>query len=148
MRDRFWLFLAVAAGIAMLPAPCQAKESPLGQWLTADHDGVIAIAPCGENLCGTIVGMQERADAAGAVPHDQSGQPQCGLVILRDGRESQAGLWQARITNPDTGSIWKCEFWLEADGLHLRGYVMTPLLGQTQTWTRYTGRIGADCLMN
>jgi hypothetical protein len=22
-----------------------------------------------------------------------------------------------------------------------------PLFGQTQTWTRYTGRLGADCKM-
>jgi hypothetical protein len=32
--------------------------------------------------------------------------------------------------------------------LHLRGYVLVPLLGSTQVWTRYAGQPTADCHMD
>ena len=39
------------------------------------------------------------------------------------------------------------DFWFRDGHLLLRGYVLLPLLGQTQTWTRYTGKLAADCAM-
>ena len=35
----------------------------------------------------------------------------------------------------------------DADHLLLRGYILLPVFGQTQTWTRHAGPLGADCAM-
>ena len=35
----------------------RAGPPPTGLWLTQDREGVIAVAPCGSNLCARIVGV-------------------------------------------------------------------------------------------
>jgi uncharacterized protein (DUF2147 family) len=122
--------------------------SPLGEWLTEDRGGVIDIFSCGQQLCGRIVGMSEPLRPDGTVPKDKAGQPKCGLTILRQGISDGSGQWSARITDPDDGSQWNCILSVDDEGrLHLRGYVLVPLLGQTQIWTRYAGRVAPNCRM-
>ena len=126
----------------------QAAPAPVGRWLTEDRGGVIEIAPCGEALCGRIVGMTEPVRPDGSVQTDIKGRPKCGLTILQRATQTKPGQWSGHITNPDDGTDWGCELSVDAAGrLHLRGYLLVPLLGETQTWTPYTGPIGADCRM-
>jgi len=113
---------------------------PIGLWLTEDHDGVISIAPCGQNLCGSIAGQS----ATGPEPPIAA---RCGLRILTVA-PSRPGIWDGHITNPEDGRVWNAQIWQDTEGrLHLRGYIGLPLLGATQIWTRYPGRIGARCRM-
>ncbi|MCW3474424.1 DUF2147 domain-containing protein [Limobrevibacterium gyesilva] len=126
----------------------RAQPSPAGQWLTEDGGGVIEVAACGNALCGRIVGMAEPVLPDGRTPVDYAGQPKCGLTILRDAVESDPGVWTGRITNPEDGSVWHCTLSVDEEGrLHLRGYVLVPLLGRTQIWRPYTGSIGPGCRM-
>lgn len=122
-------------------------QEPVGRWLTQDHEGVIAIEPCGKSLCGSVVGMDAPFAADGRLVTDPQGRLQCGLRILHQSVETRPGLWKGIITNPNDGTDWRCEFWMVGDTLHLRGYVLIPLLGQTQIWTRYGGVPGANCRM-
>ena len=141
---------AILSGICS-PALADRQDEPIGRWLTQDRGGVIEILPCamrpggGPGLCGRVVGMDEPFDAAGRPVVDSTGQRQCGLWILDGARESQDGLWRGTILNPNDGSRWRCEVWMTGQTLHLRGYVVVPLLGRTQVWTRYTGPLGRDC---
>jgi uncharacterized protein (DUF2147 family) len=140
--------MAVAAWLAAWPGLAGAASTPVGTWLTEDHKGVIAIAPCGGGLCGRIVGMSEPLRPDGSRPVDNQGRPQCGLTILQAAAGDQPGQWQGKITDPLDGSVWNCELSLDGEGrLHLRGYVLLPLLGQTQLWTPYTGHVTQDCRM-
>jgi uncharacterized protein (DUF2147 family) len=89
----------------------------------------------------------------GEVPRDTRGPPQCGLQILQ-AQPIEPGRWDGRIADPSDGTTWHCTLRLEGQGrldgqgvLKLRGYVLTPLLGSTQTWTPYAGTLGADCSM-
>ncbi len=117
-----------AASVGATPSP-----SPTGLWLTQGRDGVIDIEACGLGLCGTIVGT--------------STPGQCRLTIMNVD-PAPDGRWAGHITDPRNGSVWNAELWQERpDILKLRGYVVLPLLGQTQIWTRYTGRLTADCRM-
>lgn len=143
------LRLIAAAACLVLSGPALAESSPVGRWLVPDASGVIEIVPCRDGLCGRIVGQNEIRDAQGNPTRDVHGVPHCGLIILHGTRLAEPGHWGGLITNPDEGSDWRCEFWLGVDGrLRLRGYILTPLLGQTQTWTPYTGQVGADCAMS
>lgn len=83
----------------------------------------------------------------GKPPHDPKGRLNCGLEILQIGRQTDPGIWAGKIYNPDDGSDWNCEVWVEGNTLRLRGYVVTPLLGKTQVWHHFTGHVGADCSM-
>jgi uncharacterized protein (DUF2147 family) len=133
------LLLAAAATQAMAATP-----SPIGRWMLEDGDGVIEIAPCPAGLCGRLVGLG--GAGRGEPPAiDWQGRPRCGLTIL-EAAQSEPGRWDGRITNPEDGTSWHCAFWVdEAGRLNLRGYVLVPLLGQTQVWTRHTGALGTDC---
>jgi uncharacterized protein (DUF2147 family) len=131
---------------AVLATPARAA-GPEGNWLTEDRSGVIAIAPCEAGLCGRIVGMSEPRRPDGSVSTDKQGHPMCGLTILHAAPDGP-GRWSGEITNPDTGTAWHCTLSLDAAGhLRLRGYVLLPLFGQTQTWTRTAAPPRADCAM-
>jgi uncharacterized protein (DUF2147 family) len=137
-----------AIGFAFPAMAALAQPGPVGNWLTEDHDGVIAIEPCGEALCGRIVGMDEPLDN-GVPRKDVIGRPKCGLTILDHATADGPGKWAGEIYNPDDGKSWNSEFFAAVDGtLHFRGYVLTPLFGETQIWTRWDGALHPDCSMN
>lgn len=139
----------IAAGLVVSAAIAQAAPSPIGRWLTEDRSGVIEIAPCGRQLCGRIVGQSEPRGADGRPSRDINGTPHCGLVILHGARQASEDRWDGIVTNPDDGQDWHCAFWVGADGaLRLRGYVLIPLLGQTQTWPAFHGSVAADCTIS
>jgi uncharacterized protein (DUF2147 family) len=133
------LAAALLAAALALTGPAAAQpghlDSPAGDWLVQDGDGVVRIGPCGDNLlCGTIVGTTTRK--------------QCRLTILNVAAAPD-GTWTGQITNPDNGTVWNAQIWLTGhDRMELRGYVLVPLLGETQTWTRYTRPLAPDCRMN
>lgn len=123
---------------------------PSGRWLVQDKDAVIEIAPCAADPasggCGRIVGMLEPQDENGRPAVDWMGRPQCGATILHVNLADDA--WIGRIVNPEDGKDWRIRLRTEADGsLMIRGYVLLPLLGASQTWTRYGGAIGPGCAM-
>jgi uncharacterized protein (DUF2147 family) len=122
-----------------------AAPAPTGLWLTQNREGVIAVTPCGANLCARIVGVVlDHPDDK--VPVDHQGVTQCKLALITDARQVQPNLWQGHITDPRSGDHYGVEFRLDPQGaLALRGYLGIPLLGHTQTWTRYTGRVPPDC---
>jgi uncharacterized protein (DUF2147 family) len=126
-------------------APSRADPEPTGLWLTRDRDGVIAISPCAGGLCARIAGVF--LDNPGdKMPLDYRGVSQCGLKLITDARQIQPNLWKGHILDPRNGNIYGVELHLDPGGnLALRGFLGIPLLGQTQTWTRFTGKLPADC---
>ena len=134
----------VAPLVVAQPVRAQAAPSVSGRWLTKDHSTVIDIEPCGERLCGRIVGMTDWP--AQGVPLDLHGRPECRETIIRDFRAEEPNLWKGDIINPNNGKVYDAELWLGRDTLlHLRGYIGLPLFGQTQVWTRYDGVLPPDC---
>src|SRR6185437_8372421 len=120
----------------MVRAETISGQPPVGLWLTEDHGGVISIAPCGQDLCGSIAGQSSEGP-------DPPIAARCGLRILTVS-PSRPGIWDGHITNPEDGRVWSAQIWQDTeDRLHLRGYIGLPLLGATQIWTRYAGTIGA-----
>ena len=131
---------------ALVAAPARAAEPPpvLGAWLTPDGDGVVAIEPCGDALCGRIVGVTR--DPGDPEPTDVHGAPQCGLTIISDEHPDGDGTWLGDITDPRTGNTYGAKLWLGEDGnLRLRGFVGLPFLGETQTWHPFKGRLAQHC---
>lgn len=122
-----------------------AAAAPEGDWLTENREGVIRIAPCPGGLCGRIIGMLEPG-------LDVQGRTECGLEIIHRLTRDGAGMWQGRITDPETGRGYYAQVTPQQDGtLRLWGALDVPLLrdilGQTQLWTPFSGNIGAGCQM-
>jgi uncharacterized protein (DUF2147 family) len=135
---------AIASLIALRPATATEPGSPIGNWLTESKDGVIEVLRCGTALCGRIVGIGRAPGAP--IPTDVQGRSQCGLAILEVESPTVRGVWTGSVTDPRNGSTYGAQLWLDhEDKLHIRGYLGIPLLGQTQTWTRYTGRLSEGC---
>ncbi|HEY6434702.1 MAG TPA: DUF2147 domain-containing protein [Acetobacteraceae bacterium] len=118
--------------------------APLGRWTTANRGGVIEIGWCGATLCGRIVGIARLPGEP--IPTDYQGRSQCGLTIITDESPTRDGTWLGHITDPRSGKKYQAELWVDDAGrLKLRGFVAVPLLGETETWRRFTGRLTADC---
>jgi uncharacterized protein (DUF2147 family) len=137
---------ALAFGLMVSAASAAPVNSPVGSWLTANGHGVVAIAQCGDALCGRIVGIDR--EPREAMPTDVHGRSQCGLTIITNERPSGDGTWLGDVTDPRDGSTYQAKLWLDEDGnLHLRGFIGIPLLGSTQIWRKFTGHLAAECAL-
>jgi|SRR5690242_4184349 uncharacterized protein (DUF2147 family) len=135
---------ALAIVLFAAPASATAENDPIGMWSTENGHGVIAIAQCGDALCGRIVGI-DRAPAD-PMPTDVNGRSQCGLTIITDEKPRGDGTWIGQITDPRDGDTYQAKLWLDQSGnLNLRGFIGIPLLGSTQIWHKYTGQLTAEC---
>jgi uncharacterized protein (DUF2147 family) len=137
----FWS-VTLAAGLAAGSA--SASPSPIGAWTTASGHGVIAIAQCGDALCGRIVGIDRQP--TDPMPVDVNGRPQCGLTIITGEKPEAGGTWLGEITDPRDGSSYHAKLWVDdAGNLRLRGFIGIPALGATQIWHPFAGHLTAAC---
>ncbi|PCE63781.1 DUF2147 domain-containing protein [Sediminicola luteus] len=115
----------------------------LGKWETEARDGKMEIYRCGDHYCGTLLEGKNIINADGSSKKDVKNpdanlrsRDLVGMTILSgldfDGEQYQQG----RIYNADNGKTYKCYVWLEADILHLRGYLGLKAFGQTSKWHR------------
>ena len=137
------LVLIALLSIAPAGAFADPASSVLGLWMTPGRDGVFRVARCGGMLCGWLVGMRYH----GSMPLDVYHRPQCGLMLLSGFRPGdEQGHWHGSILDPDSGHSYQASIWSPSpDVLKLRGYLLLPILGQTQAWHRYAGAIGPAC---
>jgi uncharacterized protein (DUF2147 family) len=147
-RSHAVIFCAAVCVIILVATAASASATsgadPIGMWSTENGHGVIAIAQCGDALCGRIVGI-ERAPTD-PMPTDVNGRSQCGLTIITDEKPSGDGTWIGQITDPRDGDTYQAKLWLDENGnLHLRGFIGIPLLGSTQVWRKYTGQLTNEC---
>ncbi|MGO8740003.1 DUF2147 domain-containing protein [Rhodoblastus sp.] len=72
-------------------------------------------------------------------PGEKKDKPMLGLVIVWGmQKHGDAKYENGHILDPRDGSVWSAQLEVTPDNqkLNLRGYVATPLLGQTRVWTR------------
>jgi len=147
MRISFRVVACCAAILAILAVRSSASarpDSPLGTWLTESGHGVVAIAQCGDALCGRIVGIDR--DPGSPMPMDVNGRPQCDLTIITNAKPVADGTWLGAITDPRDGDTYRAKLWVDAEGnLHLRGFIGISFFGSTQVWRPFTGHLGAEC---
>ena len=148
--------LVVAAILTMLGAPASAQVgSVMGTWLTASGVAKVRIGPCDSPangpVCGVIVGLINPKGPNGQVvapdmatdfrnpdPNLRSrkviGMPLIwGFKKTADPNAFEEGY----IYNGENGKVYTANIGLQPDGtLRLRGYVGSPMFGETQIWTR------------
>ena len=138
------VMVAIAAIMSSASATARVRDLPLGNWSTANRHGVVAISQCGAALCGRIVGIDRKP--GDQMPTDVHGRSQCGLTIITNEKPEADGAWLDKITDPRDGGTYQAKLWLDhAGNLRLRGFIGIPLLGATQVWHPFTGRLTAYC---
>lgn len=144
--------LCVLAGALVLPAiACLAQEQPsdaadaiLGEWLTAEGKAKVQIYRCDTLYCGKIIWLKEPVKNGKEVVDDKNPDPALqtkpviGLVIVRgfsfDGDDAWTG---GKVYDPESGDTYSGKMTLkDPHTLRLRGYILIPLLGRTEVWTR------------
>ncbi len=138
---RFVFFLALLAATQVRAQ----SPTPIGVWLHANQRIEIEILPCGDRLCGKLVWFKRPNDAQGQPLVDFKNtdptlraRPVLGLTILSGLRRTDENTWEdGKIYNPDDGNDYQARMSIKDDGtLRVRAYVILPLLGKTQIWTR------------
>ncbi|NRF70941.1 DUF2147 domain-containing protein [Aquincola sp. S2] len=152
-------FAARAAALALflaLSASTHAAD-PRGRFITASGNLEVDVAPCGEALCGTVsrVLANQSMSSPGAAMQAADGRDPLGLPILRgfvpaefdapaaDGtREPRQ--WRGEVYNRENGKHYAALLSVDERGdLVLRAYVLLPLFGKTQVWTRVAAAAAA-----
>ncbi len=148
-----WLLVAA---LSLVAAPAFAQSAGvMGTWLTASGAARVKVAPCSDPasgpLCGTVVALVDpkgpdgKAVAPDAVTDSRNGNPALrnrkvigmplfwGFKPTSDPNTFEGG----QIYNGENGKTYSANISLQPDGkLRLRGYVGSPMLGETQLWTR------------
>lgn len=126
----------------------EAKFGPdavLGQWLTAKGESKIEIFKCDSTTyCGKIVWLKE-PDKDGKPKVDEKNpedslrsRPVLGLEIMRDFKFDGDNEWTGgKIYDPKSGNDYSAKIkMVDQNNMELRGYVVIPLFGRTEEWTR------------
>ena len=148
--------LVVAALLTMLAAPASAQVgSVMGMWLTASGVAQVRVGPCDSPangpLCGIVVGLinpkgpNGQAVAPDAATDFRNPDPNLrirkvigmpliwGCKTTSDPKDFEDG----HIYNAEYGKVYNANISLQTDDtLRLRGYVGSPMFGETQIWTR------------
>jgi uncharacterized protein (DUF2147 family) len=139
-------FLIAAAALLAASHTSSMASETTGKWWTEEKKGIMEVYACPEGLCGKLVGFVEPYDDKGQPKHAKNGAPECGLSIMHAHVSDEAGIWEGIITDPRDLSDWSLKLSYRDDGgLHLRGYLLTPILGKSQDWDKFTGKVNDKC---
>ena len=125
------IFAIAALALASAPAPASAKSPLEGRWQRGNM--VVEIAPCGKELCGTVV---KAAPNQQAKAKRGSGTDLIGARLITDIEPTGRGTYRARVFAADrnmhaTGSIRQ----ISADKLEVKGCILA-IFCKSRTYER------------
>ena len=150
-----FVLAAALSVLASTASTASAQQGVAGTWLTASGVAQVKIGPCPDAasgpICGFVVGLINPKGPDGkVVAPDVANDYRNENPALRSRKVIGMPLiWGFKPTsNPNTfedghiyngenGKTYNANISLQPDGkLRLRGYVGTPMFGETQIWTR------------
>ncbi len=152
MKKTVFLIGVILALLWASSVAAQEGDVILGKWWTKNKDAHVQIYKCEAKYCGKIVFLREPffdekdARGMGGKPKVDRENPDpakrtraiIGLNIVSGFSYAGENIWEGgTIYDPERGKTYKCKLTLEnPDRLKVRGYIGTPLLGETQYWVR------------
>jgi len=144
------LFFIITFGASPVCVQAQTKmksDDIVGLWYTQDKDGGVEIYACGDKICGRFYWLDQKPGDSPMLD-EKNADPTlrrrdlCRTQFMgdftpdamNDGRRHYSDGW---IYSPRHGYNFQAEMTLiDHNTLDLHGYVLTPILGESQTWTR------------
>jgi uncharacterized protein (DUF2147 family) len=148
--------LIVTALLGALASTASAQQpSVMGTWLTASGVAQVRIGACPDPasgpICGVIVNLTNPKGPDGVVVAPEAATDYHNVDPALRGRKvlGMSLIWGfkptpnpnefegGQIYNASNGKTYNANITLQPDGkLRLRGYVGSPMFGETQIWTR------------
>ena len=128
-----WVWGAVLAA-ALGGAAC-AADRPEGLWVSQSGNVVVQIGPCGPVLCGRVIRVMGNNAMTGPGP-SASAPARVGLLVMSGFTPSGDGRWTGKIYNREDGRTYDCVITPSGHTMQVRAYVLFPVFGKSQTWTR------------
>jgi uncharacterized protein (DUF2147 family) len=128
------LLLASASASAAAPVQASAREVIEGVWRNRPNTLVVRIAPCGPDLCGTVVEATEDAKESTR----KAGTPNLvGTKVLTRLHKSAADTYSGQVFNPNlnihaAGTVTL----VSPTVLIVKGCVLAGIICRQQHWTR------------
>lgn len=137
--------LVIALGLVAIPIAGGSafSQDPTGTWLTEKGDAQVAVAPCQDAFCGTVIWLKQPTDAKGNPVTDiknpdpaKRTQPMVGTQIALDMKPTpKPNEWAGQFYNAKDGKIYKGKLILvDAAKLRVEGCLLVFCGGET--WTR------------
>jgi len=127
-------FYLIALTAMLVPIAAPGGSALEGHWRNPNGSVIIAIAPCGEVLCGRVQWASEKAMADA---RKGGTDPLVGAEILREIVPTGDGRWKARLFVPDLNKTSKAELRQSArDQLKVTGCAVGRMLCKSQVWTQ------------
>lgn len=126
---------AAALAAALVSAPALA-QSPVGTFASQSGDTRVRFAPCGEQICGTIVSVRGQTRDE---KNENASLRNRNLVGIRmiTMRPAGANAWQGTLYNFQDGRTYNGRMSMpSANSMSLSGCVLGGLICRSQTWTR------------
>jgi uncharacterized protein (DUF2147 family) len=147
--------IVLASMMVLFATSASAQTGVMGTWLTQSGVAQVKIAPCADPktgaVCGIIVGLINPKGPDGKVVAPEvaidyrnpdptlRSRKVIGMPLIwgfKAGSEPNS-FEDGKIYNGENGKIYSANMSLQPDGkLRLRGYVGSPMFGETQLWTR------------
>ncbi|MFB0872398.1 MULTISPECIES: DUF2147 domain-containing protein [unclassified Sphingobium] len=128
----------ITLSTASLAVPAYAAQPVTGRWATVDGKAIVAIGPCGKQLCGRIERIvkptpgRPQTDIKNPDPALRS-KPLVGLALL-SGFEDAGDIWKGTIYDPESGKSYASKVSRNPNGtLKVQGCI--AFFCKTQTWT-------------
>lgn len=138
------LFSTLLLLVWAVAAQAQQANDIVGTWFNAEKDGKIQIYKQGDAFFGKLVWLKNPTLDGKARSDEKNNEatlrtrPLLGIVLLRDFKYDEDNVWnEGKVYDPKNGKTYSCKLTLsEKNRLDVRGYIGTPLLGRTTSWTR------------
>ncbi len=142
--------LAAAAALLVSGAAFAQTATPVGLWKSVDdktkvEKSLVRITESGGVVSGKIEKLLDPAVKPDAVcdecTGDLKGKPIVGMTIISGAKKNPEhdAQWDGgTVLDPNNGKTYKLRLKTSADNkkLDVRGYIGTPMIGRSQTWTR------------
>jgi uncharacterized protein (DUF2147 family) len=133
MKHRIYTYSLLCTAL-LLASPCKAFAfTPSGYWQTEDKQTVIEFKPCAEALCGYLAFTGVEAGAKDEKNPDpaQRNRTLCNLLLVtglkKDGEHYSGGAFY----DPETGASYNVKLSNKENGIAMRVYEGSPMLGET-----------------
>lgn len=131
--------LAGAAGALLLVSglsgavQAQGTDDLAGVWRNPKNTVHVRIAPCGPNVCGTIVWASEQAQTKAA----EAGNPKLlGTQIFREFKPQGPNAWKGRVFVPDMDRTFSGNLKLASQNAVVARGCVLGFICKSQTWIR------------
>lgn len=136
---------ALAAAMLTLGVVEGSAAEPTGTWSTEGGLSRVRVAPCGDAICGTIVGLKEPNDPDTGKPKldknnadaGKRSRPLIGVPIVLSMKKSGTDKWAGQVYNASDGKTYSGSLTVTgANTLKLEGCALGGMICKGQNWTR------------